>query len=53
MGDSLLNDGPAFVFLSIFKLRYLYLLDVEGVGEDVGWAKLSPCSFNLPLLGPS
>jgi hypothetical protein len=32
-GEALLNDGAAIVFYSIFVLRYLYEMGVEGVGE--------------------
>ena len=39
MGKRLLNGGSAFIFFSINKLRYLYLLGVEGVCKDVGWGK--------------
>lgn len=32
-GEALLNDGSAIVFYSIFVLRYLYELGIEGLGE--------------------
>ncbi|GKZ01050.1 hypothetical protein MPSEU_001056700 [Mayamaea pseudoterrestris] len=37
-GESLLNDGSVIVFYSIFTLRYLYELGIEGVGEEVDFA---------------
>lgn len=44
-GESLLNDGSAVVFYYIFSQRFLYELDVSGVGEDVR-------PFRSPALGP-
>ncbi|GAX29584.1 hypothetical protein FisN_24Lh042 [Fistulifera solaris] len=38
-GESLLNDGSAIVFFSIFSERFYYLLNVEGLGEDIGWVE--------------
>ncbi|GKY99725.1 hypothetical protein MPSEU_000926500 [Mayamaea pseudoterrestris] len=38
-GESLLNDGSVIVFNAIFVLKFLYELGVEGVGEDIGWAR--------------
>jgi NhaP-type Na+/H+ or K+/H+ antiporter len=38
-GESLLNDGAAIVFFSIFVARYLFELGIEGVGEDVDWGR--------------
>jgi NhaP-type Na+/H+ or K+/H+ antiporter len=38
-GESLLNDGSAIVFFSIFSERFFYLLNVEGFGEDIGWVE--------------
>ncbi len=35
----MLNDGSAIVFFSIFSERFYYLLNVEGLGEDIGWVE--------------
>ncbi|GKY99730.1 hypothetical protein MPSEU_000927000 [Mayamaea pseudoterrestris] len=37
-GEALLNDGSAIVYFSIFSMKYLYELGIQGVGEDVDWA---------------
>lgn len=50
-GESLLNDGSAFVFYSIFKLRFFYLLGVDGIGEDVGWGRGFALFFRLAFGG--
>lgn len=36
-GESLLNDGSAYVFYTIFRQRFLYELGIEGIGISVGW----------------
>jgi NhaP-type Na+/H+ or K+/H+ antiporter len=38
-GESLLNDGSAIVFFSIFAARYLYELNIPGLGEDVDFGR--------------
>lgn len=38
-GESLLNDGSAIVFFSIFSERYFAELGIEGFGEDIDVAK--------------
>lgn len=38
-GESLLNDGAAIVFFSIFKSIFLYELGIEGIGDDVDFAQ--------------
>ncbi len=38
-GESLLNDGSAIVFFSIFSERYYSEFGIEGVGEDVDLKK--------------
>jgi NhaP-type Na+/H+ or K+/H+ antiporter len=34
-GESLLNDGSSIVFYTIFSLRFLHEIGIEGLGEDV------------------
>lgn len=34
-GESLLNDGSVIVFFSIFVLKYLYELGIDGIGEGM------------------
>lgn len=37
-GEALLNDGSAIVFFTIFGLQlYLSELNIEGLGEEIGW----------------
>ncbi|GAX29583.1 hypothetical protein FisN_24Lh041 [Fistulifera solaris] len=50
-GEALLNDGAAIVFFSIFSKRFYYLLNVEGLGEDVGWATGIALFFQKSLGG--
>ena len=38
-GESLLNDGAAIVFFSIFSQKFLSELDIAGLGKDVGGAE--------------
>ena len=38
-GESLLNDGAAIVFFSIFSSIYLSETGIPGMGEEIGWAK--------------
>ena len=50
-GESLLNDGSAIVFFSIFSQRYLYELGLPGVGEDVDWGRGIALFFQKSLGG--
>lgn len=38
-GESLLNDGAAVVFYSIFSNRFFFDLGIPDFGEDIGWDK--------------
>jgi NhaP-type Na+/H+ or K+/H+ antiporter len=55
-GESLLNDGSAIVFYSIFSQKFFYELGIEGFGEDIDFAKgvamfcqkaLGGCAFGI------
>lgn len=37
-GEALLNDGSAIVFFTIFSERFLALMQVPGIGEEIDWA---------------
>jgi NhaP-type Na+/H+ or K+/H+ antiporter len=37
-GESLMNDGSAYVFFTIFRARFLYQVD-PAVGQDIGWGE--------------
>mmetsp|Transcript_8996 Transcript_8996/g.13898 ORF Transcript_8996/g.13898 Transcript_8996/m.13898 type:complete len:907 (-) Transcript_8996:63-2783(-) len=50
-GESLLNDGSAYVFFNIFKARFLYQLAIPGVGEKIGWGEGFKMFFQLSLGG--
>ncbi len=50
-GESLLNDGSAYVFFNIFKARFLYQLAIPGVGEKIGWGEGFEMFFQLSLGG--
>lgn len=50
-GESLLNDGSAYVFFNIFRARFLSQLNIPGVGEDVGWGDGFKLFFQLSLGG--
>ena len=50
-GESLINDGSAVVFYNIFRDRFFYELGIEGVGEDIGWARGFELFFRLSLGG--
>ena len=50
-GESLLNDGAAIVFFSIFSTRYLAEIGIKGIGEDVGWARGIAIFFHKSLGG--
>ena len=36
-GESLLNDGSAVVFYTIFSQRFYYELGIKKFGSDIGW----------------
>jgi len=36
-GESLLNDGSAVVFYTIFSQRFFYELGIKDFGSDIGW----------------
>ena len=36
-GESLLNDGSAVVFYTIFSQRFFYELGIKKFGSDIGW----------------
>jgi NhaP-type Na+/H+ or K+/H+ antiporter len=49
-GESLLNDGSAIVFFTIFGLNlYLSELEVDGFGEEMGWAQGVKTFFRMSL----
>ena len=50
-GESLLNDGSAYVFYTIFKARYYVLFGIEGVGQAVDWGEGFKLFFQLALGG--
>mmetsp|Transcript_11154 Transcript_11154/g.19589 ORF Transcript_11154/g.19589 Transcript_11154/m.19589 type:complete len:998 (+) Transcript_11154:30-3023(+) len=50
-GESLMNDGSAVVFYHIFSLRFLYELDIPGVGEDIDWGEGFKLFFRLSFGG--
>ncbi len=50
-GESLLNDGSAYVFFNIFRARFLSQLNIPGVGESVGWGDGFKLFFQLSLGG--
>ena len=50
-GESLMNDGSAVVFFTIFSHRFFYELGVNGVGEDIGWGKGFVMFFRLSFGG--
>ena len=50
-GESLLNDGSAYVFFTIFRARFLYDLMVPGVGQNIGWGEGFKLFFQLSLGG--
>lgn len=50
-GESLLNDGSAYVFFTIFRARFLYGLMIPGVGENIGWGEGFKLFFQLSLGG--
>lgn len=52
-GESLLNDGSAYVFFTIFRARFLYDLMVPGFGQNIGWGEGFKLFFKLSLGGVS
>mmetsp|Transcript_8052 Transcript_8052/g.20186 ORF Transcript_8052/g.20186 Transcript_8052/m.20186 type:complete len:1010 (-) Transcript_8052:591-3620(-) len=38
-GESLLNDGAAIVFYSIFAEKFFFEQGIPGFGQDIGWAE--------------
>jgi len=54
-GESLLNDGSAVVFFTIFGSMFLYELGIEGLGEDItvgqGFALFFQMSIGGALIG--
>ncbi|KAL7448997.1 hypothetical protein ACHAWC_001106, partial [Mediolabrus comicus] len=50
-GEALLNDGAAYVFYTIFKMRYFFLFGIAGVGEAVNWGEGFKLFFQLALGG--
>ena len=50
-GESLLNDGSAIVFFTIFSERYLHELGVSGVGESIDWGRGIAIFFQMSLGG--
>jgi NhaP-type Na+/H+ or K+/H+ antiporter len=50
-GESLLNDGSAIVFFTIFSQRYLFGLGVDGVGEEIDGPKGVNIFFRLSCGG--
>jgi NhaP-type Na+/H+ or K+/H+ antiporter len=50
-GESLLNDGSAIVFFTIFSMMFLTELDIDGVGEAVTFGKGVAMFFQMSLGG--
>ena len=50
-GESLLNDGSAYVFFNIFRARSLSELNLDGVGDKVSWGQGFKLFFKLSLGG--
>ena len=50
-GEALLNDGSAYVFYTIFKMRYFFWCGLAGVGEAVNWGEGFKLFFQLALGG--
>jgi NhaP-type Na+/H+ or K+/H+ antiporter len=50
-GESLLNDGSAYVFFNIFRARFLYQLNIPDVGKNIGWGEGFKIFFQLSLGG--
>jgi NhaP-type Na+/H+ or K+/H+ antiporter len=52
VGESLLNDGSALVFFTIFSNIYLFGLGLEGLGRDYTWGEGFAVFFQMALGGP-
>lgn len=50
-GESLLNDGSAVVFYSIFSSRFFYEMGIPGIGDEIGWGEGFLMFFRLSLGG--
>ena len=50
-GESMLNDGSAFVFYTIFGALFLTELGIEGLGENIDVAKGFAVFFRMSLGG--
>lgn len=50
-GESLLNDGSAYVFFVIFSALFLTELGIPGIGEDIGVGQGFALFFRLALGG--
>lgn len=50
-GESLMNDGSAIVFYTIFSQRYFYELGVDDFGEDIGVSEGFSLFFRMSLGG--
>jgi NhaP-type Na+/H+ or K+/H+ antiporter len=50
-GESLLNDGSAYVFFNIFRARFLYQLNIPDIGRNIGWGEGFKLFFQLSLGG--
>lgn len=48
-GESLLNDGSAIVFYTIFASKFLFELDIPGLGEDIDLARGVQIFFQMSL----
>ena len=46
-----MNDGSAVVFYIIFSTRFLYEMDIPGVGRDIGWVEGFLMFFQLAFGG--
>ena len=50
-GESLLNDGSAMVFFSIFSALFLYEMGIAGVGSEIDLAGGFALFFRMSLWG--
>mmetsp|Transcript_17588 Transcript_17588/g.35978 ORF Transcript_17588/g.35978 Transcript_17588/m.35978 type:complete len:745 (-) Transcript_17588:890-3124(-) len=50
-GESLMNDGSAVVFYTIFSSRFFYEFGLDGIGEEIGWGKGFALFFRLAFGG--
>mmetsp|Transcript_30319 Transcript_30319/g.46428 ORF Transcript_30319/g.46428 Transcript_30319/m.46428 type:complete len:134 (+) Transcript_30319:646-1047(+) len=53
LGESLLNDGSAIVFFTIFSLKFMSELNLgdETLGQDVNWVEGFALFFRMSLGG--